>query len=54
MQKLAIFREYDIRGIYAEDLTQENVVKIGFLLGRELQKLCLYTRGLHILQYDGA
>ncbi len=38
MQKLAIFREYDIRGIYGEDLTQENVVRIGYLLGLELQK----------------
>ena len=38
MQKLAIFREYDIRGIYGEDLTQENVVKIGFLIGKELLK----------------
>lgn len=38
MQKLAIFREYDIRGIYGEDLIQENVVKIGFLIGKELLK----------------
>lgn len=38
MQKLAIFREYDIRGIYNEDLTRENVVRIGYLLGLELQK----------------
>lgn len=38
MQKLAIFREYDIRGIYNEDLTRENVTRIGYLLGLELQK----------------
>lgn len=38
MEKLTIFREYDIRGIYNQDLTQDNVVKIGFLLGKELKK----------------
>ncbi len=38
MEKLAIFREYDIRGIYNQDLTQKNVIKIGFLLGEELKK----------------
>lgn len=38
MQKLTIFREYDIRGIYNEDLTRENVTRIGYLLGLELQK----------------
>lgn len=38
MEKLTIFREYDIRGIYNQDLTQDNVIKIGFLLGKELKK----------------
>ncbi|EES89515.1 phosphomannomutase/phosphoglucomutase [Helicobacter canadensis] len=38
MEKLTIFREYDIRGIYNQDLTQDNVIKIGFLLGEELKK----------------
>ncbi|MCI7765583.1 phosphomannomutase/phosphoglucomutase [Helicobacter sp.] len=38
MEKLTIFREYDIRGIYNQDLTRDNVVKIGFLLGKELKK----------------
>ena len=38
MEKLAIFREYDIRGIYNQDLTEENVIKIGFLIGEELKK----------------
>lgn len=38
MQKLAIFREYDIRGIYNQDLTKENVTRIGYLLGIELQR----------------
>lgn len=38
MKKLAVFREYDIRGIYGEDLVQENVVRIAYLLGKELHK----------------
>ncbi|TLD82387.1 phosphomannomutase/phosphoglucomutase [Helicobacter sp. MIT 11-5569] len=38
MEKLAIFREYDIRGIYGEDLVRENVVRIGYLIGQELRK----------------
>lgn len=36
--KINDFREYDIRGIYNEDLTRENVTRIGYLLGLELQK----------------
>lgn len=35
---LAIFREYDIRGIYGQDLVRENVVRIGYLVGQELHK----------------
>ncbi|MBX7490790.1 phosphomannomutase/phosphoglucomutase [Helicobacter turcicus] len=38
MEKLAIFREYDIRGIYGQDLVRENVVRIGYLVGQELHK----------------
>lgn len=30
---MSIFREYDIRGIFNQDLTQEIVCKIGYLLG---------------------
>lgn len=33
-----IFREYDIRGIYNQELNEENVKKIGFLLGRKISK----------------
>ncbi|MDR0747393.1 MAG: phosphomannomutase/phosphoglucomutase [Helicobacteraceae bacterium] len=32
----SIFREYDIRGIFEKELSQENVKRIGFLLGREI------------------
>ena len=35
---MSIFREYDIRGIFQEDLNQEVVVKIGYLLGLEASK----------------
>lgn len=35
---MSIFREYDIRGIYEQNLTQENVFKIGYLLGQSIQK----------------
>lgn len=38
MQKLAIFREYDIRGIYNQDLTRENVMRIGYLIGERLKQ----------------
>ena len=38
MNKLSIFREYDIRGIFNKDLTEENVLKIGYLLGLEILK----------------
>ncbi|OBV29669.1 phospho-sugar mutase [Helicobacter sp. CLO-3] len=31
---MSIFREYDIRGIYEENLTRQNVFGIGFLLGK--------------------
>lgn len=34
---MSIFREYDIRGIYSENLTQEVVRGIGFLLGERLK-----------------
>ncbi len=37
-EKLAIFREYDIRGIFKQDLTKESVVKIGYLIGLKLQE----------------
>lgn len=46
MEKLAIFREYDIRGIYNQDLTEENVIKIGFLIGEELKKRGGKTLGI--------
>ena len=35
---MSIFREYDIRGIFKEDLTQEVVVKIGYLLGIRIKQ----------------
>lgn len=38
MEKLSIFREYDIRGIYGKDLREENVVRIGYLVGQELDR----------------
>ena len=38
MNKLSIFREYDIRGIFNKDLTEENILKIGYLLGLEILK----------------
>lgn len=38
MIKDHIFREYDIRGIFEEDLTQELVNKIGFSLGKLLRE----------------
>lgn len=33
---MSIFREYDIRGIYEQNLTQECVFKIGYLLGKRV------------------
>lgn len=33
-----IFREYDIRGIYDKDLNEDIVKKIGFFLGRKIEK----------------
>lgn len=33
-----IFREYDIRGIYNQELNEINVKKIGFLLGNKISK----------------
>ena len=50
MEKLAIFREYDIRGIYNQDLTEENVIKIGFLIGEELKKRGAKRLGLVMMQ----
>ena len=38
MSVSSIFREYDIRGIFEKELNEENAVKIGYLLGVELQK----------------
>lgn len=38
MGNLAIFREYDIRGIYGQELVRENVVRIGYLVGQELHR----------------
>ncbi|PZT48464.1 phospho-sugar mutase [Helicobacter valdiviensis] len=38
MEKLSIFREYDIRGVYPKELNFENVVKIGYLIGLELKR----------------
>ena len=35
---MSIFREYDIRGIFGQDLTQEVVVKIGYLLGLQIKQ----------------
>lgn len=35
---MSIFREYDIRGIFEEDLNQSTVIKIGEELGREILK----------------
>lgn len=35
---MSIFREYDIRGIFKEDLTKEVVVKIGYLLGMQIKQ----------------
>lgn len=32
----SIFREYDIRGIFEKELTEESVKKIGYFLGREI------------------
>ncbi|MCI5969449.1 phosphomannomutase/phosphoglucomutase [Helicobacter sp.] len=43
---LAIFREYDIRGIYGQDLVRENVVRIGYLVGQELHKRSGATLGV--------
>jgi len=34
-----IFREYDIRGIFQKDLTEESVTKIGYLLGKRIEKI---------------
>ncbi len=45
-EKLAIFREYDIRGIYGEDLIEENVVRIGYLIGQELKNRGGKTLGI--------
>ena len=38
MENLAILEEYDIRGIYGKDLREENVVRIGYLVGQELDR----------------
>ncbi len=35
---MSIFREYDIRGVFNEDLNEECVFKIGYLLGQEIKK----------------
>ncbi|RDU62698.1 phosphomannomutase/phosphoglucomutase [Helicobacter didelphidarum] len=35
---MSIFREYDIRGIFEEDLNKEKVIKIGYLLGNYIKK----------------
>ncbi|GAD19631.1 phosphohexosemutase [Helicobacter fennelliae] len=34
---MSIFREYDIRGIYNQNLVQSSVFKIGFLLGKKIK-----------------
>lgn len=35
---MSIYREYDIRGIFEQDLTQDVVFKIGFFLGQTIRK----------------
>jgi phosphomannomutase/phosphoglucomutase len=34
-----IFREYDIRGIYEEELNEESTKRIGYFLGKKIKKL---------------
>lgn len=35
---MSIFREYDIRGIFEQDLNEEQVFKIGYLLGQKVKE----------------
>ncbi len=39
----SIFREYDIRGIFEKELTQNSVTKIGYFLGLEVKKYGEYV-----------
>ena len=43
-----IFREYDIRGVFGKDLTEESVKRIGLLLGRQIVQKGEYA----VVSYD--
>ncbi len=43
-----IFREYDIRGVYGEDLTEKRVKLIGYFLGRKIKEVGDYA----VVTYD--
>jgi phosphomannomutase / phosphoglucomutase len=34
---MSIYREYDIRGIFEEELNEDTVKKIGYILGRQVK-----------------